>query len=187
MLNWNVLIDVCEHSFSPAYLLLEKFGAVYQSNFENILLMKVASIPQFLADLNLRIAKDSSITNLFNRIIPVTATFSFQSQEEFETKAKETVLEWLPMLEGRKFYVRMHRKGMKDRIDRHEEETFLNLIILQESEKIGKPAQIDGVNPDLVVVVETISQQAGLSYWTRQDLQKYSWLKLDLPKPLIRS
>ena len=32
MLDQNVLIDVCEHSFSPAYLLSEKFGKVDRSD-----------------------------------------------------------------------------------------------------------------------------------------------------------
>lgn len=180
MLDWNVLIDVCEHSFSPAYLLLEKFGKVYQSDFENILLMKVASIPQFLSDFNSKIEEDSSIANLFNRISPIIATFSFQSQEEFEAKAKKVVSNWIPKLEGKKFYVRMHRKGMKDRIDRHEEETFLDLIILQELESIGKPGLIGGMDPDVLIAVETVSHQAGLSCWTRQDLENYPWLRSGL-------
>jgi hypothetical protein len=88
------------------------------------------------------------------------------------------VLEWLPKLEEKKFYVRMHRIGFKDRIDRQQEETFLDLIIFQELEKIGKPGIISGIDPDVIVAVETISDRAGLSFWTRQDLEKYPWLKL---------
>jgi hypothetical protein len=59
----------------------------------------------------------------------------------------------------------------------NEEETFLDLIILQELEKIGKPGTISGIDPDVVISVETISDQAGLSFWTRQDLEKSPWLK----------
>lgn len=180
MLDWNVLVNVRQHGFSSAYLLLEKLGAVYQSDFENILLMKVANIAQFLAEMNAQIAKNSSTTNLFNRIVPVTKTFSFQSQSEFETKAKEIVFNWMPMLAGKKFYVRMHRIGFKDRIDRHEEETFLDLVILQELERMGKPGEIGGLDPDVIVAVETVSGRAGLSCWTCQDLQRYPWLKLGL-------
>ena len=186
MIDWNVLVEVRQHNFSPAYLLFEKFGAVYQSDFENVLLMRVESIPNFLEVFSAKLLENSSWEKIFSRIVPVTSTFSFQSQQEFEIKAKQIILKWLPMLAGKKFYVRMHRKGMKNYIDRYEEETFLDLVILQELEKIGKPALIGGVDPDVIVAVETISHQAGLSYWTRQDLQKYPWLNLDLPKPLIR-
>ena len=180
MLDWNVLIDVREHSFSPAYLLLEKFGKVYQSDFENILLLKVVSIPQFMASFNQRLLENPSLKELYNRVVPITSSFSFQSSEEFETKAKEIVLGWMPMLAGKKFYVRMHRIGFKDRIDRHEEETFLDLVILQELERISKPGTIGGLDPDVIVAVETVSERAGLSCWTRQDLSTYPWLKLGL-------
>lgn len=179
MLNWNVLVKVKEHNFSPAYLMLEKLGKVYQSNFENILLVNVHSIPEFLADFDRQI-KDSDALDLFERIVPITQTFDFQSAEEFETKAKEVVLNWTPMLAGKKFYVKMHRIGFKDRIDRHEEETFLNLVILQELEKLGNPGQIGGVDPDVVVVVETVTERAGMACWTREDLQNYPWLGMGL-------
>ncbi|MEM7595422.1 MAG: hypothetical protein AAF383_28650 [Cyanobacteria bacterium P01_A01_bin.83] len=187
MIDSNVIIHVHEHSFSRAYLLFEKFGKVYQSDFEDILLMKVESIPDFLAAFNARISEDPSLEVVASRIVPVTSTFSFQSSAEFEIKAKQVVLEWLPMLAGKKFYVRMHRKGFKDRIDRQAEETFLDLVILQELEKIGKPGVIGGIDPDVVIAVETISQQAGLSSWTRQDLQKYPWLKLDSLQTSIKN
>lgn len=178
MLNWNIVVDVHEHSFSRAYLLFEEFGTVFQSDFENILLMNVNSIPEFLASFNDKLLNDPSLEKVFSRIVPVTSTFSFQSAEEFETKAQEVVLQWLPIMAGKKFYVRMHRKGFKDRIDCHEEETFLDLIILQELEKIGTPGEIGGLDPDVIIAVETICDRAGLSYWTRQDLQQYPWLKL---------
>ena len=180
MLDWNVLVKVKEHSFSPAYLMLEKFGKVYQSDFENLLLVKVASIPEFLANFDRTLKEDRSLINLFERIVPVTKTFDFQSAKEFETKAQEVVLDWMPMLAGKKFYVRMHRIGFKDRIDRHEEETFLDLVILQELEKIGKPGEISGVDPDVIVAVETVTERAGLACWTRQGLRDYPWLGLGL-------
>ncbi|MEL7010346.1 MAG: hypothetical protein AAFY50_23805 [Cyanobacteria bacterium J06648_1] len=180
MLDWNVLVKVKEHSFSPAYLMLEKLGKVYQSDFENILLVKVASIPEFLDNCDRKFTEDSGAIALFERIVPVTQTFDFQSAAEFETKAKKIVLDWLSTLAGKKFYVRMHRIGFKDRIDRHEEETFLDLVILQELEKLGSPGEISGVDPDIVVAVETVTERAGMALWTRQDLADYPWLGMGL-------
>lgn len=180
MLDWNIVIDVHEHSFSRAYLLFEEFGTVFQSDFENILLMKVNSIPEFLDHFNSKLLSDPSLAKVASRIVPVTSTFSFPSAAEFETKAREVILQWLPILAGKKFYVRMHRKGLKDVIDGNEEENHLDLIILQELEKIGNPGEISFEDPEAIVTVETISQQAGLSCWTRQDLEKYPWLKLNL-------
>lgn len=51
MCHWNVVVNVQEHGFSRAYLLLQELGTVYMSDFENVLLMEVSSIPQFLETL----------------------------------------------------------------------------------------------------------------------------------------
>lgn len=178
MIDWNIAIDVKQHSFSPAYLLFEKMGKVYQSDFEDVLLMRVDSIPDFLETLHQRLLNDPDLLNLVSRIVPVTANFTFQSATEFETKAKEQVLQWLPNLAGKSFYVDMHRRGLKGQISSDYEEDFLDLMILEGLENIGSPGQIDFADPDVLIVVETISHQAGLSCWAREDLKKYPWLKL---------
>lgn len=181
MLNWNVVVTLDEHSFSQAYLLLEELGTVYQSDFENVLLMKVESIPLFLETFNDKLLKEPSLAKLVSRIVPVTANFSFQSSAEFEIKAKEIVLNWLPTLAGKKFSVRMHRRGFKGLISSEHEAGFLDQIILEELQTLGNPGQIDLEDPDAIVAVETVSQQAGLSCWTRQDWQNYPWLRLNRP------
>ena len=178
MLDWNVIVKVHEHSFSPAYLLLEELGKVYQSDFEDVLLLKVESVADFLEKFNHKLAKEPNILKNFSRIVPVTATFSFQSVTEFETKAKEVVLSWLPNLAAKSFYVDMHRLGLKGQISSNVEEDFLDRTLLEELEKMGNPGMVDFADPDVLIAVETVSHQAGLSFWTREDLQRYPWLKL---------
>ena len=178
MLDWNVMVKVHEHSFSQAYLLLEELGKVYQSEFENVLLLKVDSVASFLANFNEKLLKEPSLVNNFSRIVPVTVIFSFQSVTEFETKAKEVVTNWLSKLAGKSFYVDMHRLGFKGQISSDDEEDFLDRTILEELENIGSPGQIDFEDPDALIAVETVSHQGGISCWTRQDLQHYPWLKL---------
>ncbi|MBE9043104.1 hypothetical protein IQ255_01555 [Pleurocapsales cyanobacterium LEGE 10410] len=178
MLNWNVMVKVHEHSFSKAYLLLEELGKVYQSDFENVLLLEVDSVPSFLENLNDKLSNEPSLLKNFSRIVPVTSAFSFQSVTEFETKAKEVVSDWLSKLAGKSFYVDMHRLGLKGQISSDYEEDFLDRTLLEELEKMGSPGQIDFEDPDALVAVETVSHQAGLACWTREDLQRYPWLKL---------
>ena len=178
MLDWNVVVNLHEHSFSRAYLLLEQLGKVYQSDFENVLLLEVDSIPSFLQIFNDKLTQEPNLLKEFSRIVPVTSTFSFQSAAEFEAKAKETISNWLPKLAGKSFYVDMHRRGFKSQISSDYEEDWLDRMILEELEKMDSRGQIDFEDPDLLISVETVSHQAGLSCWTREDLQNYPWLKL---------
>ena len=85
----------------------------------------------------------------------------------------------LPKLADKSFHVRMHRRGFKGRISSHDEERFLDKILLEELGKMSKPGHITFEDPDVILVVETVGQQAGLSCWNREDLQHYPLLKLD--------
>lgn len=179
MFHWNVMIKLYEHGFSHAFLLLQKLGTVYISDFENVLLMKVNNIFHFLETLDEMVAKEPSLLKILSRVVPVTLTFSFQSPEEFESKAKEAVLYWLPSLAGKSFHVRVNRRGFKDRISSYHEEHFLDKILLEELGKIGNPGHIIFKDPDAIIVVEIVGQQAGLSCWTREDLKRYPFLRLN--------
>ncbi len=179
MFHWNVVVNLHEHSFRRAFELLQGLGAVYTTEFLNVLVMEVSNIPRFLETLNAWVSDDPSLLKIISRVVPVTSTFSFQSPEEFETNAKEAVLYWLTLLADKSFHVRIHRRGFKGRISSHDEERFLDTILLEELGKMGNPGHITFEDPDAIIVVETVGQQAGLSCWTREDLQRYPLLKLD--------
>jgi tRNA(Ser,Leu) C12 N-acetylase TAN1 len=111
--------------------------------------------------------------------MPAAEAFTFQSVGEFEARAKEIVRAWLPRLAGRSFHVRMHRRGLKEQMSSHTEERFLDEALLHALEQAGTPGRIDFTDPDLIVDVETVGQRAGLSLWTRDDLLRYPFLKVD--------
>jgi len=64
---------------------------------------------------------------------------------------------------------RRHRRGFKDRLASQEQERILDSVLLAALEKAGNPGRISFEDPDVVCVVETIGQWAGLSLWTRED------------------
>jgi tRNA(Ser,Leu) C12 N-acetylase TAN1 len=179
MSNWNVAINLYEHTFKRAFKLLQGLGAVSPTEFFNVLVMEVSDIHRFLETLKAWIVDDPSLLKVLARVVPVTSTFTFQSPAEFETKAKEAVLQWLPQLASKKFYVRMHRRGFKGRLSSLDEEHFLDGILLEALEKNGTPGRISFEDPDEVVVVETVGQQAGLACWTREEMQRYPFLRIN--------
>lgn len=179
MRDWNVIITVHEHGFVQARELLEAFGPVKRTDYFNVLTMKVDDPDRFMDDLREEISRNLEILSFLARVIPLTHIFDFQTADEFETKAKEIVLTWEPQLAGKGFHVRMHRRGFKGRLSRTEEEQFLNKVLLDALEKSGTPGHITFENPDAIMAVETIGQRAGLSLWTREDLERYPFLRID--------
>ncbi|WP_245817282.1 THUMP domain-containing protein [Hydrococcus rivularis] len=179
MHDWNVVVNLHEHSFQKAFKELQGFGIVNETDFFNVLAMKVGDINRFLENLQEWIANHPDFLTRIARIVPVTDTFTFQSPEEFEAKAKEIVLQWVPQLAGKSFHVRIHRRGFKGRLSSLDEEHFLDKILLEALEKAGTPGRITFENPDAIAIVETLGQWAGLACWKREDLERYPWMRID--------
>ncbi len=178
MLEWNVVITVREE-YKRARKLLQAFGEIERTGFFNVLVLKVNDVEYFMDSLRARIADEPALLDCLGHVMPVSATFTFQSPAEFETKARETVEPWLELLAGKSFHVRMHRRGFKQRMSSAEEERFLDAFIMARLANAGTPGQISFEDPDIIIAVETVAQRAGLALWRRADMQRYPFLQLD--------
>lgn len=176
---WNVVATAYDREYRDAKSRLSRFGDVRPTAYRNVLLMKVADVGGFLDSLKRSLEEDASLANAVSRAVPVTHGFEFSTPEEFESKARDVVKEWLPELRGKRFHVRMHRRGFKGKLSSLHEEQFLDRFIMERLEQAGTPAAIDFADPDVVIVVETLGTEAGISRWTRQQLRDHELLKID--------
>jgi tRNA(Ser,Leu) C12 N-acetylase TAN1 len=126
-----------------------------------------------------RVTVQPGLLNLISRIVPGTITFDFQSPVEFEAHAKDAVVQLAPALVGKRFHVRIHRRGFKHRIVSPEEERQLDHVILAELAAKGPGAEVAFDDPDVIVAIETVGQRACVSAWSREDLARYPFLRLD--------
>lgn len=178
-MDWNVIVSVHQHHFNAVRDFLYDYGEIKSTGYFNVLVMHVEDIEQFLQDMETAFSTATPVLNYIGHIMPVTYRFIYQSPEEFEQQAKDVVTQWLDKLAGKHFYVRMHRRGFKGRLSSIEEEHFLDDFILDSLKQQGKAqAKIDFKDPDSVIAVETIGQEAGLSLWSREQLARYLFLKL---------
>jgi tRNA(Ser,Leu) C12 N-acetylase TAN1 len=111
--------------------------------------------------------------------VPVRSTFTFQSAEQFEARTRAAALAFLPELAGKGFYVRMYRHGFKGRLSSQAEERLLGTVLQEALEEAGTPGHVTFEEPDVILAVETLGNQAGLSLWTREDLRGFPLLRLD--------
>jgi tRNA(Ser,Leu) C12 N-acetylase TAN1 len=179
MHDWNVVISVRDGGYTQARHLLQRFGPVYHTDYYNVLVMKVEDIHRLLEALRVRVAEDPAILAPIARVMPAVRCFDFQSHDDFEAKAREAALAWVPNLAHRSFHVRFHRRGLKDQLPTPGEERFLDHALLAALERDGTPGRITFEDPDAILAVETIDHRAGLALWTRAELQRYPFLALD--------
>lgn len=177
--SWNVVVSVRTDGYRRARRCLRAFGAVHTTDYYNVLVLSVADVPQFLEALNRAMADDPDLASCLARVIPVTATFRFQSPEQFEMRAREALTGLAPVLAGKTFYVRMHRRGFRGQLASQGEERALDRFLLDALQQAGTPGHVGFDDPDAVVAIETVGQWAGLSLWQRSDLERYPFIRVN--------
>lgn len=179
MPEWNAVVSVYEYGWKDALEKLDSFGTVTKTSYLNVLLLKADNLQILPEKVKEEMAVDPVAWSFLSRLIPVTHTFAFQSPEEFEEKAKEVVLGWIPELAGHTFHVRMKRRGFKGKLSSQDEERFLDTLLLEALERAERPGHITFDDPDFIIAIETVGSWAGLSIWKREDLHRYPFIRPD--------
>lgn len=165
--------------YKRARELLSQFGKLFETDYYNLLILIPDDPEGFKDRFAVMVRSVPEVMEVLSRVMPSAECFYFSDPEEFERKAREIVLGWAPRLRGKSFHVRMHRRGFKGRISSQHEERFLDEALLAALEREGTPGHIKFDDPDAVIDVETIDNRAALSFWTRADLERYPFLKVD--------
>ena len=179
MKDWNVVVTVAENRFIDGISLLRNYGHVEKTSFYNVLTLKVANIDAFLESFLQDMQTDRAYMHVFCRVIPCTCGFFFQTIKVFEEKARQCIQSFLPQLAHRSFHVRMHRRGFHSTIKSQDEAGLLGDYVDEQLRAQGAAGKVIFEDPDVILDVEIVAQQAGLSLWSREQRKRYPFLKLD--------
>lgn len=174
--DWNVLVTLAEPTYRTARNLLAKWGRLRRTEYYNVATMAVADPVSFLREFGAAIEQSPGILNAMSHVVPFEHLFEFEDAVEFETKAREIALTYVPRLIGKSFHVRLHRRGLKGTISTPTEERFLDEALLGALVAAGGPGRISFEDPDCVLLIETLGQRGGLALWTREELNRYPFL-----------
>lgn len=122
--DWNVIVTLPEATFREARNFLRRWGKTRRSNYFRVLTLSVDDTETFLAEIAKAIADSPGILNILSHVMPAQHAFDFSSAEEFEAKARDIAILWAPALAGKKFHVRLHRRGFKGRSRRQRRNDF---------------------------------------------------------------
>jgi tRNA(Ser,Leu) C12 N-acetylase TAN1 len=141
--------------------------------------MRVTDIEAFLAALDDLMARNMTLLNDISRLMPAQATFDFATREEFEERASAVILEWASRICGKTFHIRLHRRGMGDKLSTPAEEKLLDTAVLNHLASQGHSGRISFTDPDCVIDIETVADRAGLSLWDRTQLKRFPFLRVE--------
>lgn len=176
--NWNLIVTTAEGKYTQALGFLARFGVVKPTSYSNVVMMEVRDISEMMEFLARECESGGGRLLLLQRVVPMSHTFNFRDHLTFGTRAAEIVMGWTDRLAGRTFHVRVHRRGFKDQLRSEEEERLLNNAVVDATAPTGNPAVVSFDDPDAVIAVETIGNQAGMSLWVRDELQRYPFLHI---------
>ncbi len=175
-MDWNLVATTRQGRYGEAAALLERLGArVVKTHYQNVLL---ASVPDGRGFLD-AVLRTEGASDVLARVVPVAETFSFQTPAEFEERARRTIAALAPSLAHRSFHIRMHRRGFKGRLSTPTEERALASVLLSALEDSGEEGHVSFDDPDAIVAIETVDNRAGVSVWTREEMEKTPFLHLD--------
>ena len=173
---WNAIITARGDRLPEARKALRALGRVERTGFYNVLAMTVDEPEGFLDRLERLIAERPGVVESLAHVFPAERCFDFSSPAEFESKAREAVLAWVPRLAGKTFHVRVHRRGRKGTLVTPEEERAIANTLLDAIRATGNPARVGFDDPDAIVLIETIGGRAGLALLTRDDYRRHPLL-----------
>ncbi len=182
MKDWNVVVTTRDGS-NRARKLLRNLGRVERTHYRGVLVLHVAAPERFFDQLSKVSAVYPELESLIGRITPLEHHFEFESREQFETRLREIAVALGPLLDGRRFFVRMHRRGFKGKIRRPEAERELSELFLESLAARHASARVDFEDPDLVVVIETVDTHGGVGVFDRAELESHPLLRVDKSRP----
>ncbi len=183
-MDWNVIVTVrCD--FDRAVGLLRKLGAVERTGLYNVVVMRVPDVRALLEQIA-QLPSDQRFFETISHVVPVTHKLSFATADGFEHKARDIVLAWAPQLAGKSVHVRMRRRGHKGELHGLELERRIGHALLEELARRGTPGRYALDDPDAVIAIETIRDEAGLALWMHADLEQYPFLRASIERGASR-
>ena len=177
--HWNVIATARPMHEAGARVALARLGEICETPFSNVVLVAVDDVGTFADALLKAIADDPPVGRSLARVLPAQHTFHYESLGDLEAITRQLLDDWMQDLEGVTFHVRCHRRGRVNDLDAAEEEDFLGDAILRGLSERGISGRVTFDDPDFVVDVETLNDEAAISMWTRDDLSAYPFLRID--------
>jgi len=175
VIDWNVVVTV-RRDFDRAIALLRKLGAIERTGLFNVIVMRVPDIRALLDQIT-QVPPDERFFDTISHVVPVMHKLRFSTAEDFVLKAEEIVLAWASELAGKSLHVRMRRRGHKGEIHGLEVERRIGGAVLDELARRGTPGRFELDDPDAVIAIEMVRDEAGIALWTRADLERHPFLR----------
>src|SRR5215813_10199593 len=174
---WNVLATSLEGRRDALLIALRKLGRFRRGGYRNVVVGQVENVPAFLVAVREALASEPLLPTALAKVVPVETIVRFDPMSAPDTfaAAAEPLLD---RLAGGTFFVRLERRGMKGRLHTPTLERELGDRLWKALEARGHAPRVEFRDPDAVLVVETVGEEAGIGLITRQLRTEFPFVKI---------
>ena len=166
MASWNVLATSPEGRRDALLIALRRLGKFRRGGYRNVVLGQVADPAEFLRAVREGLISDPLLPTALARVVPIETTVRIEAESAADTVAAAAE-PFLERLAGQSFFVRLERRGLKGRLHTPTFERDLADRLWKALEARGHSPRVEFEDPDAIVVVETIGDEAGIALVTR--------------------
>lgn len=177
MRPWNVVVTCRRNGERGATKELKFFGRFHSMGFRDVLVGHVEDRDRFFEDLRKSREMRDPVWRYVSRIVPVDEVFSF-TLETFRERLGGVIDRVADRVPPGPFYVRIERRGHKGEIPTQEVEKEMGGRIISAHERGGCAARVDFKEFRCVVAVETFGDNGGVGIISREEIEKYPFLKV---------
>lgn len=174
MAEWNILATSFMREERHLIRILGRYGEFKRTPFRDVLLGHVDDASEFLETLE---REGPERLRSLSQVVPLDKDFHFELSDIRE-KLMDALSPYVEELENKSFHVRVSRRGHKGEISSLEIEKEMDAFIMGSLAKAGKEARIDFDDPDLIIIVETIGNWAGVGLITREMKERYHFIRV---------
>ena len=156
---------------------LRKLGKFRRGGYRNVIVGQVDDVPAFLVAVREALASEPLLPTALAKVVPVETLVRFDAANAVESFAAATE-PLLDRLGSGSFFVRLERRGLKGRLHTPTVERDLADRVWRALEARGHLPRVAFRDPDAVLVVETIGDEAGIGVLTRAVRQAYPFVKV---------
>ncbi|GIW40042.1 MAG: hypothetical protein KatS3mg076_0619 [Candidatus Binatia bacterium] len=177
-MSWNVLVTSQEGAGADLLRELRALGHFRWSPYRNVLFGTVEDPEAFLQRLEELRERKPFVGSWLGKAIPVEEVFPIEPATLLD-ELRRRLEPRLPRLAGRSFHVRVDRRGHKGSIHTHRLEQELGAYVVEELARRGTPASVRFRDPDWVVLVEIVGDEAGLALVSRETRERHPVVRVD--------
>ena len=177
MRPWHLLATSLEGRRDALLISLRRLGEFRPGGYRNVVIGQVDAPAAFLDRVRETLATDLLLPTALAKVIPVERTLRFDPVDPLPVLA--TAAEgFLDSLAAGSFFVRLERRGLKGRLHSPTLERELADHVWRALEARGHTPRVDFRDPDAVLLVETLGDEAGIGLVTRTLRREYPFVKV---------